>query len=37
MRLITHDSFHCGEISLILGSNGLAAIEPWAGLARVVL
>ena len=36
MRLLTHDAFHCGEISLTLGTNGLAAIEPWAGLSRVV-
>ena len=35
IRMITHDAFHCGEISLILGNNGLAAIEPWAGLSRV--
>lgn len=36
MRMITHDAFHCGEISLALGSNGLPAIEPWIGLSRVV-
>ena len=36
MRLITHDAFHCGEISLTLGSHGLPAIEPWIGLSRVV-
>lgn len=36
MRLVTHDAFHCGEISLTLGSNGLAAIDPWVGLSRVV-
>ena len=35
IRLITHDAFHCGEISLVLGSNGLAAIDPWIGLSRV--
>ena len=35
IRMITHDAFHCGEISLALGSNGLAAIEPWAGLSRI--
>ena len=35
IRMITHDAFHCGEISLVLGSNGLGAIEPWAGLSRV--
>jgi hypothetical protein len=36
MRLITHDAFHTGEISLTLGNNGLPAIEPWVGLSRVV-
>jgi uncharacterized damage-inducible protein DinB len=36
MRLITHDAFHTGEISLALGSNALGSIEPWAGLSRVV-
>ncbi len=36
MRMITHDAFHTGEISLALGSNGLPAIEPWGGLSRVV-
>ncbi len=35
MRLVTHDAYHCGEISLTLGCNGLAAIDPWAGLSRV--
>lgn len=35
VRLLTHDAFHCGEISLVLGSNRLGEIEPWAGLARV--
>jgi len=34
MRMITHDAFHCGEISLILGSNGLRAIDPWVGMLR---
>lgn len=28
-RLITHDTFHTGEISLILGSHGLTAADPW--------
>ncbi|HEY6201973.1 MAG TPA: DinB family protein [Candidatus Limnocylindria bacterium] len=36
IRLITHDAFHTGEISLALGSNGLPGIEPWAGLSRVM-
>jgi hypothetical protein len=36
MRMITHDAFHSGEISLILGSHGLGAIDMWKGLSRVV-
>jgi uncharacterized damage-inducible protein DinB len=36
IRIMTHDAFHSGEISLALGSNGLGAIEPWVGLSRVV-
>ena len=36
MRIITHDAYHCGEISLTLGSNGLGSIDLWAGLSRVV-
>jgi uncharacterized damage-inducible protein DinB len=36
MRMITHDAFHSGEISLALGSNGLGAIDMWKGLSRVV-
>jgi len=35
LRILTHDAYHCGEISLTLGSNGLAAIDPWIGLSRV--
>jgi uncharacterized damage-inducible protein DinB len=35
IRMITHDAFHSGEISLVLGSHGLGAIDPWAGLSRV--
>lgn len=35
IRMLTHDAFHIGEISLALGSNGLTSIEPWAGLSRV--
>jgi hypothetical protein len=34
-RLITHDAFHSGEISLVLGSHGLGAIEMWSGLSRL--
>ena len=36
MRLITHDAFHSGEISLTLGSHGLGAIDMWRGLSRLV-
>lgn len=36
IRMLTHDAFHCGEISLALGSNGITSIEPWIGLSRVV-
>jgi uncharacterized damage-inducible protein DinB len=41
MRLITHDAYHCGEISLTLGAHGLGGSSPngpidmWAGLSRV--
>jgi uncharacterized damage-inducible protein DinB len=35
MRMITHDAFHSGEISLTLGSHGLGAIDMWKGLSRV--
>jgi uncharacterized damage-inducible protein DinB len=35
-RLITHDAFHSGEISLALGSRGLGAIEMWSKLSRLV-
>ena len=35
VRLITHDAYHCGEISLVLGTHGLGAIDMWSGLARV--
>ncbi len=36
MRMITHDAYHCGEISLVLGSHGLGAIDLWSGLSRTV-
>jgi hypothetical protein len=29
MRLITHDAFHAGEISMILGVHGLPEIDLW--------
>jgi len=42
MRIITHEAYHCGEISLTLGKNGLGGrtspngpIDMWAGLSRV--
>jgi hypothetical protein len=35
-RLLTHDAYHTGEISLTLGSAGLGAVDLWRGLARVV-
>jgi uncharacterized damage-inducible protein DinB len=41
MRMLTHDAFHCGEISLTLGSHGLGGngpngpIDMWAGLSRL--
>jgi len=28
-RLVQHDAFHCGEISLLLGMHGLPALDPW--------
>jgi len=28
-RLLTHEAFHTGEVSAILGSNGLPAVDPW--------
>lgn len=29
MRLISHDAYHCGEISQTLGVNGLPQIDLW--------
>jgi hypothetical protein len=29
MRLSTHDGYHAGEVSLILGVHGLPGIDPW--------
>lgn len=40
MRMITHDAYHCGEIALTLGQNGIGGKSPngpidlWAGLSR---
>jgi hypothetical protein len=28
-RIVQHDAFHTGEISLILGLNGLPSMDPW--------
>jgi hypothetical protein len=30
MRLLTHDSFHAGEISMVLGTHGLPQIDLWS-------
>ena len=35
LRLVTHDAYHCGEMSLVLGSHGLGEIDLWRGLARI--
>ena len=35
-RLVTHDAYHAGEISLTLGSAGLGEIDLWRGLGRIV-
>jgi uncharacterized damage-inducible protein DinB len=35
-RILTHDAYHTGEISLTLGSAGLGEVDLWRGLARVV-
>ncbi len=35
IRLITHDAYHCGEISLTLGAHGLGELDLWTGLSRV--
>jgi uncharacterized damage-inducible protein DinB len=28
-RLVMHDSFHCGEISTLLGAHGFESMDPW--------
>jgi uncharacterized damage-inducible protein DinB len=28
-RMVQHDAFHIGEISMILGQNGLPSMDPW--------
>ena len=35
MRLITHDGYHCGEISQTLGIHGLKELDIWTGRARL--
>ena len=32
VRVMTHDAFHAGEVSVILGTHGLEAIDLWRGL-----
>lgn len=32
-RLVMHDSFHSGEVSLLLGMHGLPSLDPWEPLA----
>ncbi|HKY52042.1 MAG TPA: DinB family protein [Candidatus Limnocylindria bacterium] len=31
LRLLTHDAFHSGEISQLLGANGIGEIDLWRG------
>jgi uncharacterized damage-inducible protein DinB len=35
MRMITHDAYHAGDISEILGMQGLPEIDLWNGFARI--
>jgi uncharacterized damage-inducible protein DinB len=28
-RIVTHDSFHCGELSILLATHGFASLDPW--------
>lgn len=32
-RLVMHDAFHTGEVSLVLGMHGLASLDPWSPVA----
>jgi uncharacterized damage-inducible protein DinB len=32
-RLVMHDSYHCGEVSLILGEHRRDTLDPWMPLA----
>ena len=31
-RIATHDAFHCGEISILLDTNGFPSLDPWSPL-----
>jgi uncharacterized damage-inducible protein DinB len=35
MRMITHDGYHCGEISQTLGIHGMKELDIWTGRARL--
>jgi hypothetical protein len=28
-RMVMHDAFHCGEVSLLLGLHGRPSLDPW--------
>lgn len=28
-RLVMHDAYHCGEVSLLLGMHGRPSLDPW--------
>ncbi|HEY3194035.1 MAG TPA: DinB family protein [Candidatus Dormibacteraeota bacterium] len=28
-RIVMHDAFHCGEVSILLGTHGFASMDPW--------
>lgn len=28
-RLVTHDAFHCGEVSILLATHGFPSLDPW--------
>ena len=28
-RMVMHDSFHCGEISMLFGQRGVRSLDPW--------
>jgi hypothetical protein len=28
-RLVMHDAFHCGEISILLSTHGFGSMDPW--------